>query len=186
MTRTALSLLLLVLAVPQTPAEPKPSEPQAVSALPLHEKLKVFEPLLGNTYRGEFADSTPAMPKFDVSKWERAMNGQAVRILHSVNDGVYGGETILMWDKKTEKITYWYFTTSGFHTEGTMDVNGNEWSSTEKVTGESSGITEVKSTSTLDQKGNLKTSAKYLQNGKWIPGHEVEYIPSPEAKVVFR
>ncbi len=186
MTRTILSLLLIVLAVPQTRAEQKPSDPKPESNLPLHEKLKVFEPLLGKTFRGEFADSTPDMPKFDVSKWERAMNGQAVRILHSVNDGVYGGETILMWDKKTEKITYWYFTTSGFHTEGTMEVSGNEWSSTEKVTGESSGITEVKSTSTLDSKGNLKTSAQYLQNGKWIPGHKVEYIPTPEAKVVFR
>jgi hypothetical protein len=29
---------------------------------------------------------------FDVSHWERAMNGRAIRMLHSVNDGEYGGD----------------------------------------------------------------------------------------------
>jgi len=33
----------------------------------------------------------------DVARWERALNGKAVRILHH-QSRVYGGESIVMWD----------------------------------------------------------------------------------------
>jgi hypothetical protein len=128
----------------------------------LNEQLKVFQPLIGKTFKGEFADSTPEKPIFDVSRWERAMNGQAVRILHSVNDGVYGGETILMHDPAQQKIAFWYFTTAGFHTHGTMDVDGGKWSSTEKVTGNPQGITEVMATSELTSDGRLLVRSQYF------------------------
>ena len=152
----------------------------------LHEQLKVFQPLVGKTFKGEFADSTPEKPMFDVSHWERAMNGQAIRILHSVNDGMYGGETILMWDSKQQKVAFWYFTTAGFYTQGTMDVDGEKWSSVEKVTGEEKGITEVKSTSELTADGKLVVKSQYLRNGKWEKGHEINYVESHDAKVVFK
>ena len=152
----------------------------------LSEHLKVFQPLVGKTYRGEFAVSTPEKPLHDVSRWERAMNGQAVRVLHSVNDGVYGGETIIMWDAKQQKIAYWYFTTAGFYTQGTMDVQGTTWSSLEKVTGETQGITEVKATSELSDDGKLHVRSQYLRNGKWEQGHEIHYAEAPDANVVFK
>lgn len=152
----------------------------------LSEHLKVFQPLIGKTFRGEFADSTPQKPIVDVSRWERAINGQAVRILHSVNDGLYGGETILMWDPKQQKIAYWYFTTAGFYTQGTMDVDGQKWSSLERVTGEEQGITEVKSTSEFSGDGKLMVKAQYLRNGKWEKGHEINYVEAPDGKVVFK
>ncbi len=160
---------------------PKPEPTQA-----LHEQLKVFAPLIGKTFRGEFADSTPDKPKVDVSRWERAMNGQAVRILHSVNDGEYGGETIIMWDKEKKSIAYWYFTTAGFHTEGTMISSNNEWTSLEKVVGNANGITEVKATSQLTPDGKLIVRSQYLSQGKWEKGHEVTYQVSPDAKVLFK
>ncbi len=171
-------LLTLMLSVAST------NEPVAPPAL--HEQLKVFEPLLGKTFRGEFANSTPDKPKFDVARWERAMNGQAIRILHSVNDGEYGGETILMWEPSKKSISYWYFTTAGFHTEGTMDVNGREWTSTEKVVGNANGITEVQATSKLNDASELTVSSKYLSNGQWEKGHEIQYKSAPDAKVVFK
>ncbi len=172
-------LATLLFLSPQTSSKP---EPQPT----LHEQLKIFEPLLGKTFRGEFADSTPEKPKVDVSRWERAMNGQAVRILHSVNHGEYGGETIIMWDKEKKSIAYWYFTTAGFHTEGTMMSADNEWTSTEKVVGNASGITEVKATSQFTSDGKLIVRSQYLSKGKWEKGHEVTYHPSPDAKVVFK
>lgn len=171
-------LLTLMLTVAST------NEPAA--PLTLHEQLKVFEPLLGKTFRGEFANSTPSEPKFDVSRWERAMNGQAIRILHSVNDGEYGGETILMWDPSKKTIRYWYFTTAGFHTEGTMDANGREWTSSEKVVGNANGITEVQATSKLSEDGELTVSSKYFSKGQWEKGHEILYKSAPDAKVVFK
>ncbi len=33
----------------------------------LSEHLKVFQPLVGKTFKGEFADSTPEKQKFDVA-----------------------------------------------------------------------------------------------------------------------
>ena len=54
---------------------------------PLAEQLKPFAPLLGKTWKGEFKNSTPEKPLFDVARWVRALNGKAVRVLHSVYDG---------------------------------------------------------------------------------------------------
>ena len=132
-------LAFLFLCVPALAHGQAPAEK---SALPLNSHLKAFEPFLGKVFKGEFANSTPDKPMFDVMKIERAMNGEAIRILHSVNDGVYGGETILIWDQSTEKLRYWYFTTAGFHTTGTMEANAKKWSASEKIGGNAGGVTE--------------------------------------------
>lgn len=152
----------------------------------LNEHLSVFKGLVGKTWKGEFAGSTPEKPMHDVSKWERAMNGQAVRVTHSVNNGIYGGETIFMWDKKEEKIAFWYFTTDGFHTHGTLEIDGNKWSSTEEVTGNANGITKVKSVSTLKDNGDMEVKSEYFAKDQWQPGHEILYKLSPDSTVIFK
>ena len=86
----------------------------------LSEHLKPFENYIGKTFKGEFANSTPEKPVYDISNWERALNGNAIRILHSVNNGEYGGESIIMWNAKKESLCSWYFTTAGFFTEATL------------------------------------------------------------------
>jgi hypothetical protein len=153
---------------------------------PLAAPLKSFAPLVGKTWKGEFPKSTPQKPLFDVSRWERALNGTAVRILHSVNDGAYGGESLIFWDDKKNSLVYWYFTTAGFHTEGTMRFEKGEWLGHETVMGRSGGITEVKSTSKLLDDGRLYVKSEYLTDGKWEPGREIRYKETPEAKVVFK
>lgn len=152
----------------------------------LAEALKPFAPLLGKTWKGEFKNSTPAKPLFDVARWERALNGQAIRVLHSVNDGAYGGETLITWDAKKKSLAYWYFTTAGFRTEGTMKHDGGQWIGHETVAGATGGITEVKSTSKLLPDGRLQVTAEYLKDGKWDGGREVMYKLAPEAKVIFK
>jgi hypothetical protein len=52
----------------------------------LAKELEPLRPFIGKTWKGQFKNSTPEKPRADVAKWERALNGQAVRILHSVND----------------------------------------------------------------------------------------------------
>ncbi len=151
----------------------------------LNEHLKVFEPLLGKTFRGEFPDSTPDMPKFDVSHWERAMNGQAVRILHSVNDGAYGGESIIMWTRPRTRSTIGTSPRWLLHRRND-GCQWASWTSIEKVTGNANGITEVRATSTLSAEGDLLVSSKYLSNGAWEKGHELHYKPAPNAKVIFQ
>ena len=80
----------------------------------LEPQLEPLRPLLDKTWKGAFKNSTPEKPIVDVMRWERALNGKAVRVLHSVNEGAYGGETIFRWDDKNQVVTYHYFTTAGF------------------------------------------------------------------------
>ena len=66
----------------------------------LSEHLKPFERYIGKTFKGEFSNSTKEKPVFDISRWERILNGMAIKITHSVNDGEYGGVSIITWDAK--------------------------------------------------------------------------------------
>ncbi|MCG3120685.1 MAG: hypothetical protein ALAOOOJD_03504 [bacterium] len=152
----------------------------------LAEPLKAFKPYLGKTWKGEFANSTPEKPIFDVSRWERALNGQAIRILHSVNNGEYGGESLIFWDKQKASLVFYYFTTAGFFTTGSMKFEDGKMISHEYVTGNQDGVTEVKASSETTADGKLLSKSQYLQNGKWVKGHEVTYVEDPTAQVVFK
>jgi hypothetical protein len=152
----------------------------------LSPHLKPLAPLIGKTWRGTFKDSTPEKPMHDVARWERALNGQAIRILHSVNDGIYGGETIVVWDSTKQSLIFSYFTTAGFYTSGTIQVDNGRIVTHEMVTGNSQGITEVKGTSVLLPDGAMRTTAMFLKDGEWIEGHEILYREDPSATVVFK
>jgi hypothetical protein len=153
---------------------------------PLNEHLQFLAPYVNKTWKGVFVDSTASKPMYDVAIWERVLNGQAVRILHSVNDGEYGGETIVYWDKLKLNVVYYYFTTAGFYTTGTMKVEGSTIINHEYVSGNQNGITEVRSTSRIFPDGKMQAEAEYLQNGKWIPGHKIIYSEDTAAKVIFK
>jgi hypothetical protein len=152
---------------------------------PLAEQLEPFRPLLGKTWRGEFKKSTPEKPLVDVARWERALNGKAVRVLHSVNDGAYGGETIIQWDKEKKQIVYHYFTTTSFLTTGTMKFSGGKFLGTEKVIG-GTNVTEVRSTFELRADGTLWSKAEYLKDGEPAGDREVLYKEDAKAEVKFR
>jgi hypothetical protein len=152
----------------------------------LDPHLEVFRPLFGKTWKGTFKNSKPEKPVVDVMTCERALNGKAVRSLHSINDGVYGGESIYMWDDKERKLRYHYFTTAGFMTVGTLTVEDGKWISHEKVTGSSGGVTEVRGTSEVRPDGTLHVKTEHLKDGKWDVGHEATYQEDPKAKVVFK
>jgi hypothetical protein len=143
-------------------------------------------PLLGKTWRGVFNGSTPEKPMVDVARWELALNNQVVRILHSINDGDYGGETIILWDETEHGLIYFYFTTAGFYTRGTLKIEMGKILTHEMVTGNQTGITEVRGTTELLPDGRLYVRTEYLQNGTWIPGRETYYSEAPEAEVRFK
>jgi len=149
-------------------------------------QLEPLRPFLSKTWRGEMKGSTPAKPVVDISRWERALNGQAIRVLHSVNDGAYGGETMIYWDKERQQITYRYFTTAGFQTHGTFTFNDGKISSIEKVTGDANGVTEVRATSEVRPDGTLFVRAEYFKDGKWTPGRETTYKEDSKAEVKFK
>lgn len=179
----AISLILgfLISASAYSQDTPPASEKTAVN-----EHLKPFLPFVGKTWQGQFADSTAKEPMVDVSRWELILNGQAIRVMHSVNDGIYGGETIIYWDKDKQQLLFFYFTTAGFYTTGTFSIEGTKFISHERVTGNQNGITEVKATGELLPDGRLRSKSQYLQNGQWVDGHEIFYRENPMAKVIFK
>ncbi len=152
----------------------------------LHPELEVLRPYVGRTWRGDFKNSTPEKPMVDIAKWERALNGQAIRVLHSINQGVYGGETLMTWDATKKTIVYHYFTTAGFMTTGTLRREGGKVISHEFVKGEAGGVAEVRATNELLPDGTMTAKSEYLKNGKWEPGHEIVYREDPKAEVVFK
>jgi hypothetical protein len=167
-------LVLSVLAVACLSAEKKP----------LDEHLAPLAPFVGKTWRGEFKTSTKEKPLFDVSKWEVVLQGKAIRATHSVNDGVYGGETIIMWDREKEKLAGFYFTTAGFFTESTFEMKDGRLVSREVVRGNQQGITEVEAVTEL-RSGAMHVTSRYLKDGTWFDGHEISYVEAPDAKVVL-
>ena len=152
----------------------------------LAPQLEPLRPLLDKTWKGVFKNSTPEKPIVDISRWERALNGKAVRVLHSVNDGAYGGETIFMWDEQKQAVTYHYFTTAGFMTVGSMSFKDEKMITHEVVAGSAGGVTEVRGTSELLPDGVFRVKTEHLKDGEWQLGREVTYNQDPAAKVVFK
>jgi hypothetical protein len=159
----------------------------AIAQEDLAENLKVFKPHLGKTWKGEFKNSTKEKPVFDVSRWERALNGQAVRVQHSINNGDYGGESIIFWDNEKKSLVFYYFTTAGFFTTGTMTVENGKFISHEYVKGyQNNSVTEVKAAIEFTADGKMINKSQYLKNGEWVDGHEAIYVEDAAAQVVFK
>jgi hypothetical protein len=84
MNRCVTTMLTIAFALPLTAALACASDVEDNLAAPLQS----FGPLLGKTWKGEFKDSTPEKPIIDIARWERALNGQAIRVVHSINNGI--------------------------------------------------------------------------------------------------
>lgn len=153
----------------------------------LHPELEIFRPYLDSHWEGDLTEPGKEKKMIDRSIWSRALNGQAIKTVHSINHGDYGGETMIFWDPKQKKIAYYYFTTAGFYTHGTMSYNPDTKSieALENVENNAQGITQVRSKSVLDEQGTLIVSSEYLQNGKWVKGHSALYKRVPQTEVKF-
>jgi len=177
MNRRVLTLTTVLLAALCAPAL------RAAEPIP---QLAPLQPLLGKTWRGVFPGSTPEKPVVDVARFELALNGRAVRTLHSINDGEYGGESLIVWDEDRQALVYYYFTTAGFYTTGTMKAEGGAIVSHEVVKGDADGVSEVRATSRVLPDGRLHVKTEYLKGGNWVPGRDVTYVEAPGAEVRFR
>jgi len=152
----------------------------------LSPELRAFLPYINKTWKAPVGKGPDQQPIYDVSRWERALNGKAVRVLHSVANGSYGGESILMWDRSRSSIVFYYFTTAGFYTHGTTTMTETGIRNVEEVVGNSDGITQVESTSTIDEDGRMIVVSRMLKRGEWQEPERVVYIQDPDAEVIFR
>ncbi len=179
-TRITIRLLLIIAAAvcgSAFAADPQPT---------LNPHLEPLRPLLGTTWKGVIKDSKPDKPMTDIARWERALNGQAVRMLHSINNGFYGGETILLWDEKAKAIVYYYFTTEGAMSKGTLTPKGEgKFVSEEEVLNAQDNVSKVRANTEV-QRDKMHVKAEYLKANEWKPGHEITYVPEKSAEVVFK
>jgi len=122
----------------------------------------------------------------DIQKWEWGLGGNTILIRHALADGSYGGDTHVYQDAKTNKLTYVYVTSGGFHTVGEMVPTDNGWVAEEAVSGHEN-ITRVRSTSVVNSAGIWKMTSEYLTDGEWVRGHAFDYAetndPLPALKV---
>ena len=164
----------------------KINAPAAEQQLTLNPHLELLRPLLGKTWKGVFNQSKPEKPTVDIARWERALNGQAVRLLHSINEGVYGGETLIVWNDKAQKIEFYYFTTANYMTTGTMELRNGKIETHETIKGDAGAISEVRATTEILAGNKFRVRAEYLKNGEWALGHEVTYEEDPRSQVIFK
>mgnify|MGYP006145179943 FL=1 len=154
----------------------------------LHPKLEPLRPYLNQMWQGDLTQPGTADKMIDRSLWSRALNGQAIKTVHSINDGQYGGESFIFWDESKQSLAYYYFTTAGFYTHGTMEFNmqSGEIVALENVENNQNGITQVKSFSRIMPDGTLETKSSYLQNGNWVDGHSATYNPVAQQQIMFK
>ncbi len=179
--RFFLGLLAMLAGIgPGWGAEPAPTG--------LAKELEPLRPLL-KTWKGQFINDKGPSPGSDVVRFERALNGRAIRALHSVNEGAYAGETIILWNAAAKQIQTFYFTTEGDRIEGTMAVEKDgAFTTMEKVVGAEgeNAVTQVRATSRLLPDGRLHVKSEYMKKGAWVAGHEIMYSAAPGAEVVFK
>ncbi|MFP3944756.1 MAG: hypothetical protein ACLFWF_12725 [Alphaproteobacteria bacterium] len=149
-----------------------------------YEPMKRFEPVAGKTWRAK-QQNEKGETVTDISRWEYILGGKALQVTHSLNAGAYGGRMILFYDEGAEEYVFYYFTTGGFHTQGTASFEGNVMTSVEKVSGHEN-IVEVRATATLTPDKLTSSSVYVKKDGSTEPGHEFTYKPAPDAEVVFR
>ncbi len=152
----------------------------------LDPHLEPLRPLLGKTYKGVFKNSTPENPLVDVARWDRILNGQAVRMAHSINDGAYGGETVFRWDPQKKAVTYHYFTTASFMTVGTVEFKEGKVVTEEAVVGEAGGVTKVAGSITVQKDGGYLVHAVSTASDGATNTRETTYKLDDKARVIFR
>ena len=143
-----------------------------------HEKLMILDPFIG-TWKAEVGKDT-----YDVTNYAWILGGKAVRIMHSINDGDYGGEALLHWNTDKQAITYRYVTTASFYTEGTIAPTDNGFEAHEMVYGNAGGISETRSGYTMKD-GGMHTWSQFLKDGEWTEKSQSTYIKTPDAEVKF-
>lgn len=143
--------------------------------------LKVLEGFVGKTWKAEVSPPGSDEKLFDLSRWEWILDGQAIRIRHSVGDGVYSGETLLTWDHRAQTIAYMYATTGGFFTRGTMKADETFFDATEIVVGNADGVVGLRSTGELLPDGTLQVISSSRTRSGWMDADTTNYIVVPDS-----
>lgn len=177
--RRLLLILIATLAWPAVAAAQVAETPQAAVGRAAYEP---FEPLMGKTWRGT---GTGADRAEDIQRWEWAVGGHAVRVVHSVNGGAYAGETLIFRDKDSGDYVFHYFTTGGFHTTGTMKVTGAGAFEVDEAIHGVEGLERIRSTITTGEDGVRRARASIERDGQWVEVGGFDYREDASAALVM-
>lgn len=180
MIRKLILVSVIALSVPVVVwAQPAPL-PEAMSGWAAYAP---FEPMVGKTWRGQ---GTKDAKTEDIQRWEWAIGGHAIRIVHSVNNGAYAGESLIFRDKDSGDYIFHYFTTGGFHTTGTIRPTGPAAYEMEEAVHGVKGLAALRSTGVLGADGIYRTRGKREKDGQWVEAGGFDYREDATAKVVMQ
>lgn len=143
------------------------------------KKLAPLAPFVGKTWKTSSVNPDGTNGFTDVTRWEWIMKGQAIRILHSVNGGSYGGESLIHYDPSTEHIIYRYVTTAGFYTNGVITITDEGFTVEEDVV----GLPDVIGVRAgyMIRDGKMETWSQFINRDGEGPINRATYEESPDA-----
>lgn len=149
-------------------------------------RFGVLADMPGSTFVGiPMGDSSERLK--DYQKWAWVEDGNAILISHALEDGSYGGDTIVRTTDDPNELVYEYVTNAGFTTTGSfrLDHEAGTWTSLELVEGDSP-VSEVESKGVMNADGTMRMTSRYLTADGWQEGHGFiyrrTYDPLPELK----
>lgn len=141
-----------------------------------------FEHLVGKTWRGV---GTGPEAVEDIQRWEWAVGGHAVRVVHSVGGGAYAGETVIFRDRASEAYIFHYFTSGGFHTTGVMRPTGPGAFEAEETVHGLDGFPPIRSTLVMGADGVNRARSFQQENGTWVEKGGFDYREDASAVPVM-
>lgn len=144
------------------------------------DPFRPLYPLIGRTWRGTNITQEGVE---DVVRWEWAVGGHAVRAVHAVNGGVYGGETLVFADRDTGRLIFHYFTSGGFHTTGEIVPAADGSLEIAEAVHGVDGLESLRSTMRINADGTYETRGLVERDGAWEPFGGFDYRLDNTAQV---
>lgn len=148
--------------------------PELVAEPVLNTHLAGLAPFVGKTWKGRVG-GTDEQPVYDVARWETRLGGEAVRVVNALSDGSFAGEMMIVWNEPKKVVSYYYFTSKGFFTQGTMDITPGKFRTLEKIFGAPDRIAQVEGTGEVQPSGQFRSSSRFLRDGQWHASGETIY-----------
>ena len=144
------------------------------------DPFRPLYPLIGRAWRGSSVGPNTVE---DVVRWEWAVGGHAVRAVHSVDNGLYGGETLIFPDRDSGHLIFHYFTSGGFHTTGQMSVTPEGVIEINETVHGIEGLERLRSTMMIADDGTYRTRGQVERDGAWVEFGGFDYRLDSRATV---
>ncbi|WP_428407042.1 hypothetical protein [Hyphococcus sp.] len=160
----------------------KPAAACPAKAAP-YEPMAPFAKLAGRAWRGEGIGPN-GQPVVDIAKYEMILGGRAFQSTHKLENGSYGGRTIIFFDEGAKRYIFHYFTTAGFHTTGEIVPTETGFTAVEQVQNHPE-FAEVRSEAFYGDKTIRVVSSHVTHDGDASSGEELVYKEIPSKGVLL-